>query len=136
SRRIGPHAGPERAAGRGIAEPQALQRVASRSVRAATRAGDRTQHAPDRRSGLCGGAGVSACGRPVSATMRAMDHDLLTVVGAARDGAEALALLHARLAPVFDGLEADRIEGRILYVDDGSRDGTWDVMRGLANGDR
>lgn len=79
---------------------------------------------------------MSASGWPVSATMRAMDHDLLTVVVAARDEAEALPLLHARLARVFDGLEADRIEGRILYVDDGSRDGTWDVMRGLANGDR
>src|SRR5690606_42024564 len=97
---------------------------------------DRPKPARARRSGLCGGAGVSATGRPVSATMRAMDHDLQTVIVAAKDEAEALPLLHARLARVFDGLEADRIEGRILYVDDGSRDGTCGVMRGLANRDR
>ena len=65
-----------------------------------------------------------------------MSRDLLTVVVAARDEAEALPLLHARLAPVLDRLQADGIDGRVLYIDDGSGDGTWDVMRGLANGDR
>ena len=65
-----------------------------------------------------------------------MDQELLTVVIAARDEAEALPLLHLRLARVLDDLSADGVQGRVLYVDDGSRDGTWDVMRGLANGDR
>ncbi|HLT44200.1 MAG TPA: glycosyltransferase family 2 protein [Luteimonas sp.] len=65
-----------------------------------------------------------------------MSRDLLTVVVAARDEAEALPLLHARLAPVLDALRADGIESRVLYIDDGSGDGTWEVMRGLASGDR
>ena len=65
-----------------------------------------------------------------------MSRDLLTVVVAARDEADALPLLHRRVADVLDGLAADGVDGRVLYVDDGSRDGTWDVMRGLANGDR
>jgi len=68
--------------------------------------------------------------------MPAMSHDLLTVLITARDEVDALPLLHARLVPVLDALEADGVECRILYVDDGSRDGTWDLMRGLANGDR
>lgn len=65
-----------------------------------------------------------------------MARDLLTVVVAARDEADALPLLHARLAPVLDAMRADGIDGRVLYVDDGSTDGTWQVMRGLASGDR
>lgn len=65
-----------------------------------------------------------------------MKRDLLTVVVAARDEAEALPLLHRRVADVLDGLAGEGVEGRMLYVDDGSGDGTWDVMRGLANGDR
>ena len=65
-----------------------------------------------------------------------MNQELLTVVVAARDEAEALPLLHARMAPVLDALGEDGVACRVLYVDDGSRDGTWDVMRGLANGDR
>src|SRR5690606_33358340 len=65
-----------------------------------------------------------------------MTRDLLTVVVAARDEAQALPLLHRRLSAVLDVLAADGIEGRVLYVDDGSGDGTWDVMRGLASGDR
>ena len=64
-----------------------------------------------------------------------MSRDLLTVVVAARDEAAALPLLHARLARVLDALHGDRIDGRVLYVDDGSADGTWEVMRGLASGD-
>ncbi|RMH88612.1 glycosyltransferase [Lysobacter pythonis] len=58
----------------------------------------------------------------------------LTVVVAAFNEAEALPLLHARLMPVLDGL--DGIEARVLYVDDGSGDGTWATMRRLAAGDR
>jgi glycosyltransferase involved in cell wall biosynthesis len=65
-----------------------------------------------------------------------MTPDLLTVVVAARDEAEALPLLHRRVADVLDRLRDAQVDGRILYVDDGSSDGTWDVMRGLAHGDR
>ncbi|WP_027072796.1 MULTISPECIES: glycosyltransferase family 2 protein [unclassified Luteimonas] len=64
-----------------------------------------------------------------------MKRELLTVVVAARDEADALPLLHARVARVLDGLREDGVDGRILYVDDGSTDGTWEVMRGLASGD-
>lgn len=59
--------------------------------------------------------------------------DRLTVVIAAYNEAEALPALHPRIAAVLDGM-AD-VDGRILYVDDGSRDGTWDVLRGIAAGD-
>lgn len=54
---------------------------------------------------------------------------LLVVVPAFNEG-EGLRALQARLLPVLDGLEG--LRGGILYVDDGSRDGTWDVMRALA----
>lgn len=59
--------------------------------------------------------------------------DRLTVVIAAYNEAEALPALHPRIAAVLDGMVD--VEGRILYVDDGSRDGTWDVLRGIAAGD-
>ncbi len=54
----------------------------------------------------------------------------LTVVVAAFNEAEALPLLHPRIAAALAAVPG--IEGRILYVDDGSRDGTWDVLRALA----
>ena len=62
-----------------------------------------------------------------------MSRDRLTVVVAAFNEAEALPRLHPRIAAVLDGL--DGLEGRVLYVDDGSDDGTWDALRGLAAGD-
>jgi glycosyltransferase involved in cell wall biosynthesis len=65
---------------------------------------------------------------------RAVERDLLTIVVAAFNEAEALPSLHPRIAAVLDGLR-DEVNGRVLYVDDGSRDGTWDVLRGIANGD-
>ena len=67
-------------------------------------------------------------------TSRAADPDRLTVVIAAFNEAQALPSLHPRIAAVLDGLAGD-IDGRVLYVDDGSRDGTWDVLLGIANGD-
>src|SRR3546814_10032457 len=66
--------------------------------------------------------------------MRAMHRDPLTVVIAAFNEAQALPSLHPRIAAVLDGLAGD-IDGRVLYVDDGSSDGTWDVLQGIANGD-
>ena len=55
---------------------------------------------------------------------------LLTVVIAAYNEAAALPLLHARLRPVLDAL--GDVDARVLYVDDGSRDGSWAVMQRLA----
>src|SRR5690606_1970000 len=70
----------------------------------------------------------------IPVTMRAMHRDPLTVLVAAFNEAQALPSLHPRIAAVLDGLAGD-IDGRVLYVDDGSSDGTWDVLLGIANGD-
>ena len=56
----------------------------------------------------------------------------ITFVIAAYNEEAALPLMHQRLAKVMDTLDT---ESRVLYVDDGSRDGTWDVMQALAAGD-
>jgi len=61
--------------------------------------------------------------------------DLLTVLVAAYNEAEALPALHPRIAAVLDGLRTDGIDGRVLYVDDGSRDDTWAVLRRIADAD-
>jgi glycosyltransferase involved in cell wall biosynthesis len=63
----------------------------------------------------------------------AMDRDLLTVVVAAYNEAEALPALHPRIAAVLDALR--QVDGRILYVDDGSRDGTWAALQQIAKTD-
>jgi len=57
--------------------------------------------------------------------------DRLTLLVAAKDEALALPLLHLRLRDVLDGM--GDVEGRILYVDDGSTDATWAVMQQLAH---
>ncbi len=62
-----------------------------------------------------------------------MTQDRLTVVVAAHDEAECLPALHARIVAVLRRL--DNVDGRVLYVDDGSRDGTWTVMQRLARDD-
>ena len=67
--------------------------------------------------------------------MRGMPHDLLTVVVAAYNEGDSLPLLHPRIAAVLAGLESQGVTGRVLYVDDGSTDGTWSVLQGLAAGD-
>ena len=61
-----------------------------------------------------------------------MDQDRLTVVVAAFNEAEALPVLHPRIAAVLDGMRGDGIDGRMLYVDDGSRDATWEVLQRIA----
>jgi len=53
----------------------------------------------------------------------------LTIVIAAYNEEAALPLLHPRLLAVLDSLD---LEGRILYVDDGSSDGTWATLQALA----
>jgi polyisoprenyl-phosphate glycosyltransferase len=64
-----------------------------------------------------------------------MSTERLTVVIAAFNEAEALPALHPRIAAVLDGLADDGIEGRVLYVDDGSRDRTWAVLDDIAAAD-
>ncbi|HLM52626.1 MAG TPA: glycosyltransferase family 2 protein [Pseudoxanthomonas sp.] len=61
------------------------------------------------------------------------DRERLTVVVAARNEAQALPLLHPRIVAVLERL--DNLEGRVLYVDDGSTDATWEVMQRLAGTD-
>ncbi len=56
----------------------------------------------------------------------------LTVVVAAFNEEAALPLLHARLRSTLDGMD---LVTRVLYVDDGSRDRTWDVLRQIAHDD-
>ena len=62
-----------------------------------------------------------------------MTRERLTFVIAAYNEAQALPLLHPRLRAVLDGMPD--IDGHILYVDDGSHDGTWAVIAGLAQAD-
>ena len=56
----------------------------------------------------------------------------LTVVIAAFNEEASLPEMHRRLAAVLDGLDA---QASVLYVDDGSRDGTWQVLQTLAADD-
>ncbi|WP_432571350.1 glycosyltransferase family 2 protein [Kineococcus sp. SYSU DK005] len=59
----------------------------------------------------------------------------LTVVVPARDEAEVLPALAARLRPVLDGLVAEGLGGyEVLVVDDGSTDATPVVLTGLRRG--
>ena len=64
-----------------------------------------------------------------------MRQERLTVVVAAFNEADALPVLHPRIAAVLDGLAREGLDGRVLYVDDGSRDGTWSVLQQLAGAD-
>ena len=61
------------------------------------------------------------------------DPDLLTVVVACFNEADSLPLLHPRIRKVLDGLQG--IDGRVLYVDDGSRDATWQRLCEIAAAD-
>ena len=62
-----------------------------------------------------------------------MPRATLTVVVAAFNEEDALPVLHSRLVAVLDGMDLD---SHVLYVDDGSRDRTWQVMGELAARDR
>ena len=65
-----------------------------------------------------------------------MTRDRLTVVVAAYNEADALPLLQPRIATVLDALARDAgIDGRVLYVDDGSRDGTWALLEAMVAAD-
>ncbi|WP_123768556.1 glycosyltransferase family 2 protein [Vulcaniibacterium tengchongense] len=62
-----------------------------------------------------------------------MHKECLTVVVAAYNEAESLPLLQPRIAAALEALPD--LEARVLYVDDGSTDGTWEVLRRLARAD-
>lgn len=64
-----------------------------------------------------------------------MPAERLTVVVAAFNEAETLPLLHPRVTAVLDDLAGEGVEGHLLYVDDGSHDGTWAVLEALAAAD-
>lgn len=65
-----------------------------------------------------------------------MSRDLLTIVIAACNEAESLPLLQPRIAAVLDQLSVrDGIDGRVLYIDDGSVDGTWALLEAFAHAD-
>ena len=65
-----------------------------------------------------------------------MSDTRLTVVIAAFNEEESLPRLQSRLATVLDALERDSaIDTRILYVDDGSTDGTWTLLQAMAAAD-
>ncbi|MFN3703090.1 glycosyltransferase family 2 protein [Thermomonas sp.] len=66
----------------------------------------------------------------------APEHRCLTLVVAAYNEAEALPRLQPRIRAALDMAEAEGLEARVLYVDDGSRDGTWDLLRRFAAEDR
>src|SRR5690606_2330 len=129
--------GRECAPGRGAAGAAALQRQPSRALRAAARDLDPAADAPARRPGLPAPTGLSA----VLAYHRRMDplassvpaDEPLTVVVAAHDEAQSLPLLHPRIRAALDAL--DGLRTRVLYVDDGSVDDTWDVLQGIAASD-
>jgi polyisoprenyl-phosphate glycosyltransferase len=64
------------------------------------------------------------------------DDDRLTVVVAAFDEAESLPRVHPRVLAALDRCTREwGLEGRVLYVDDGSGDRTWQVLQGFATAD-
>ena len=62
----------------------------------------------------------------------APEHRCLTLVIAAYNEADALPALQPRIALALDTAEREGLEARVLYIDDGSRDDTWRVLRELA----
>ena len=62
----------------------------------------------------------------------APEDQCLTLVIAAYNEAEALPALQPRIALAMDMAEHEGLEARVLYIDDGSRDETWRVLRELA----
>src|SRR5688572_12774614 len=65
-----------------------------------------------------------------------MERDSLTIVIAAYNEVDSLPLLQPRIGQVLDLLAREyRVDGQVLYVDDGSTDSTWAVMQSLAAAD-
>ena len=65
-----------------------------------------------------------------------MTAERLTIVIAAFNEADSLPVLHPRIEAQLDALARDGVDAQVLYVDDGSRDATWQVMQQLAADDR
>ena len=63
-------------------------------------------------------------------TRLSISHDALTVVVAAHNEREALPLMHPRIIAALDQLPD--VDSRVLYIDDGSSDGTWPLLLGVA----
>lgn len=59
----------------------------------------------------------------------------LTLVVAAFNEEEALPRLHPRIRAALHMAEAEGLQARVLYVDDGSRDGTWALLQRFARED-
>lgn len=57
---------------------------------------------------------------------------LISIIVPVFNEQEVLPAFHARISPVLDSLGMD---SEIIYVNDGSRDGTWDVLCGLRERD-
>jgi dolichol-phosphate mannosyltransferase len=60
---------------------------------------------------------------------------LVSIVCPAFEEQEVLPLFHQELAGILGRLQ-DRFDAEMIFVDDGSRDGTLEVLRGLARADR
>jgi glycosyltransferase involved in cell wall biosynthesis len=70
---------------------------------------------------------------PVStAPFSGAGHSLLSIIVPAFNEQEALPAFHARLSAVLESLE---MESEIIYVNDGSRDGTLGILRNLREND-
>ena len=65
----------------------------------------------------------------------APEHRCLTLVVAAYNEAEALPAMRPRIAAALDAAEREGLQARALFVDDGSRDATWEVLRQFASED-
>jgi glycosyltransferase involved in cell wall biosynthesis len=57
---------------------------------------------------------------------------MISVVIPVRDEEESLATLHGELAAVFASLGPEPVPAEFIFVDDGSRDGTWGALSALA----
>ncbi|HWS78099.1 MAG TPA: glycosyltransferase family 2 protein [Thermomonas sp.] len=62
----------------------------------------------------------------------APEDECLTLVVAAYNEADALPALQPRIAAALDAAAREGLEARVLYIDDGSRDRTWEVLCELA----
>jgi glycosyltransferase involved in cell wall biosynthesis len=71
-------------------------------------------------------------GRPNSLAHEISSAGLLSIIVPAFNEQEVLPAFHERLSPVLDSLG---MESEVIYVNDGSRDGTLQVMRELRAGD-
>lgn len=74
-----------------------------------------------------------ADGRIAPVPYNDMNRECLTVVVPAYNEAQTLPLLHLRIVAALNTLP--ELDGRLLYVDDGSNDRTWDIIEALVVND-